>query len=343
MKKTTSILVRAVVPAVGVALATLAIGRAQSSAGSMAMRLHGQSAIAFDQIDRVLLHGVAPPEVDSFASDAATIASLPPLKAEVRGPGKAVAQGVGNMLVSSALASVPFAGPFVARAASRGLNAVQQAEQQHEIEKNNAAVAHFISAGTISHFAFYHGWLRSEQRNEITIVKPDEGLTFILNPAMKTVQVIDAHHGSEIIEVDTNGALPPALIGEPVTERLPDTTIAGVQARGYRTRAILELKIATGWCAPGRHAVTQVEYVTDISDPQPAVTLAMPQSLADGCVPASTFSYREPGHLVLYRATSTDPGTAKGITLIFERGNLHALEESSASLFSVPSDFTKEQ
>jgi hypothetical protein len=61
------------------------------------------------------------------------------------------------MLVSSALSFIPIAGPFVAAAGSRALNTVQQAEQQRETEKHNAAVAHFISAGTISHFAFTVG------------------------------------------------------------------------------------------------------------------------------------------------------------------------------------------
>lgn len=334
---------RTVLPALCIALAIAAIGRAQSSGGLSGAQMREQPAITFDQIDRVLLHGGAPPAVDSFAADAVTIASLPPLHVTMPGAKTAVAQSMGNMLVGTALSLVPFAGPFLGGAASRGMNAAEQASLQHDIEKNNAAVARFISAGTLSRFAFYHGWLRSEQRNEITIVKPDQGLTLILHPANKTVQVIDSRHGSEIIEVDTTASMPPVLVGEPVTERLSDATVAGVPVHGYRMRAIVELKGGMGWCAGGQHTVTQVEYVADISDPQPPVAVTEAQSLADACAPTSTVSYREPSHLVLYRATSIDPGTPKGVTLMFERGNLRPLDESGVSLFSVPADFKKEQ
>jgi hypothetical protein len=300
--------------------------------------------VAFDQIDRVLLRGEAPPPVDSFTADAAVIASMPPLKAEAPTVGGAVARGVGTVLVSSALSFIPLAGPFVAGAASRGLNAVQQAEQQHQIEKNNAAVAHFMSAGTISHFAFYRGWIRSERKWELTIVKPDQDLTVVANLTKKTMRVIDERTSPETIVIDTTEGLPqPALVGEIVIERLPDATISGQRARGHRATATIDLKNAMSWCAPGHHRVVQVEYVTDMPDPQPVVTIEAARALADGCEPSTTASYREPGRLVLYRATSIDPDTPKGITLMFERGHLHTLDESSVSSFSIPSNFKKEQ
>jgi hypothetical protein len=301
-----------------------------------------QPALAFDQIDRLLLRGAAPPEINSFAVDAATITSLPPLKADIHGRGKAIAQGAGNMLISTAVSFIPVAGPFIAGAASRAVNGAEQAAKQREMEKHNAAVAHFISAGALSRFAFYHGWLRSERGRELTIVKPDEGLTFILDLANKTVQTIDMRTSPETIEVETATTLPPALVGEPVTVRLPDANVAGLHSRGYRTTATLELKQALSWCAPGRHTVTQVEYVTDLPDPQPREDAPASQTLSDGCRPTSTASYREPGRLVLYRATTIDPDTPKGVTLLFERANVRTLDENSLSLFSVPNDFTKE-
>jgi hypothetical protein len=85
-----------------------------------------------------------------------------------------------------------------------------------------------------------------------------------------------------------------------------------------------------------------VEYVTDLPDPQSEVPIEAARALADGCEPSTTASYREHG-LVLYRATSIDPNTPRGIALMFERGNLHKLDESSVSLFSAPGDFKKEQ
>jgi hypothetical protein len=299
--------------------------------------------IAFDQIDRVLLHGEAPPPVDSFTTDADVIASLPPLKMNTQSVGRAVAKSAGTMLVSSALSFVPIAGPLIAGASSRALNAVQQAEQQHETEKHNAAVAHFISAGTISHFAFYRGWIRSERQWELTIVEPDQGLTIVANLTNKTMRITDERTSPETIVIDTAEGLPqPALIGAMVTERLPDATIGGRRSRGYRTTATIDLKNAMNWCAPGRHRVVQVEYVTDLPDPQSDVANGVARALTDGCEPSTTASYREHGHLVLYRATSIDPNTPEGVTLMFERGNLNTLDESSVSLFSVPADFKKE-
>lgn len=307
--------------------------------------LYGQerARIAFDQIDRVLLHGELPPAVDSFTTDAAVIASLPPLETKTESRGGAVAKSAGTMLVSSALSFVPIAGPFIAAAGSRALNTVQQAEQQHETEKQNAAVAHFISAGTISHFAFYRGWIRSERRWELTIVKPDQGLTIVANLSNKTMRVIDERTSPETIVIDTTeGVQPPVLIGEIVTERLPDATVSGQHARGYRTAATINLKSAMSWCAPGNHRVIQVEYVTDLPDPQSEVLVEAARALADGCEPSTTASYREHGRLVLYRATSIDPDSPRGVTLMFERGNLHTLDGNSVSLFSAPADFKKE-
>src|SRR5260370_35091598 len=96
-------------------------------------------------------------------------------------------------------------------------------------------------------------------------------------------------------------------------------------------------------CAAGTPGVIQVEYVADLPDPQSGVATEGARGLTDGCEPSTTASYREPGRLVLYRATSIDPDTSKGVTLMFERGNLNTLDEGSVSLFSAPPDFNKRQ
>jgi hypothetical protein len=353
-------LTRSVVP-LAILLGSASMVCAQASAGpkvqqaatqarsrSDASQDHGaavpqQPSIAFDQIDRILLRGEAPPPVDSFAADAAVIASLPPLKANTTSKGKAVAKTAGSMLVSMAVNAIPFAGPLILGAASRAANAAQQAAERRESEKQQAALMRFISAGTLSRFAFYHSWLRSEHGREVTIVKPDENFLAVVDLANKTVHTIDTRTSPETIEIDTTEGLLPALVGEAVTERLPDATVSGLRARGYRTTATIELQQAMNWCAPGRHTVTQVEYVADLPDPQVIQSVPSARALADGCEPASTESYREPGRLVLYRATNIDPATPRGITMMFERGNVHPLDKSSVSLFSVPADFTKEQ
>ena len=318
-----------------------ASGQDLARAGAAANGAQAQVGIAFDQIDRVLLRGQVPPPVDSFAADAARIASLPPLKAAKHG-GRAAVQTVGNMLLGAAMNFVPLGG-IIGGIASRAANAAEEAAERHYWEEHNAALMRFISAGTITHFALYHGWSRSEQKHEVTILKPEEGLSFILDTEKRTAQVIDLRTAPETIEVDTAATLPPALVGEPETTPLPEMTIGGLPARGYRTNATIELHNAIGWCAAGRHIVTQVEYIVDMPDPQPPATEVAARGLGDGCQPASTVSYREPGRFVLYRATSTDPDTPKAITMMFERGNIRPLNQKDASLFSVPPAFTKEQ
>jgi hypothetical protein len=41
-------------------------------------------------------------------------------------------------------------------------------------------------------------------------------------------------------------------------------------------------------------------------------------------------------------ATTTDPDTPQGVTMMFECGNVRALNHGDASLFSIPATFTKE-
>ena len=301
-----------------------------------------QPAMAFDQIDRILLEGATPPPVNSFAADAATIGALPPLTAgAARSTG--AAQGIGLTLATMAIGFIPFVGGFIAGAASRAANAAEEAAQARSQAEHYAAMMHYISAGSLSHFAFYHGWLRAEHAGrDVTIVKPDEGLTIILDLQKKTAQKIDAR-ATETISVNTQEAVAPELVGEPVIEPLPGATIAGLLAHGYRTTGTLELSHGTGWCTPGRHRVTQVEYVAGTPDPQPPASPPPAHGLADVCQPSSTASYREPGRLVVYRATTFEPGTSTSVSLMFERANIGPFVEQSAALFAIPSDFTQEQ
>ena len=198
-----------------------------------------------------------------------------------------------------------------------------------------------MSAGTLSRFAFYGEWLRVEHAGrDATIVKPDQHQSIALNLSKRSARIEDTSKIGETYVVDDEDRTPPESVGEPVSERLPDATIAGLPGRGYRTTATVELKRGLGWCASGRHTVMQDEYVTDLPDPQPAN--ATPGNLLEsGCAPSGTRSYREPVRLVLYRATTVDAG-AKSITLMFERGNVRALDASSIALFTVPPNFTQE-
>ncbi len=299
-------------------------------------------SIAFDQIDRVLLNGETPPPIDTFANDAAAIASLPPLSAKpLSSP---VGQTASTMLVSSVLGFIPFVGGFLGAAAAHAANAAQQAQRDREVAEDHAAVQRFISAGRLSQFAFYNGWMRVEHPGkDVTIVKPAEGFTTTLDLARKTAYTVNMKESAENDVVEDNEAVPPVLHGDAQTVPLPPAIIAGAHARGYRTTGAIDLQQSLGWCSVGAHKVTQIEYVVDVADPQPPYTADAARNLADGCNPASTASYREPGKLVLYRATTIDGDSPNGTTLMFERGNIRTLTAANASLFSTPADFTQEQ
>ncbi|MBV9103955.1 MAG: hypothetical protein JO060_10205 [Candidatus Eremiobacteraeota bacterium] len=305
-------------------------------------------AIAFDQIDRILIQGATPPPVGSFAADADTIASLPPLDANVKkieGAQKAAMSAAsGSLLVSGVLGMIPFVGGFLGAAAAHAANAAAQANLQQQIQANNAAVMHFVNAGKLSRFAFYHGWSRAERAGkDVTIVSPDGRFTTVLDVATKTARTSDATAADQTYVVSTEGnAAAPALDGPASIQSLPEAKIDGMRARGYRTTGTLVLPHAVVWCAAGRHPVTQTEYVVDQRDVQPAADISPAQQLSDGCSPNSTASYREPGRLVVYRATSVDPGTPLAVSIMFERDNIRHLDATSMPLLSIPSDYTKE-
>ncbi|MBV9647002.1 MAG: hypothetical protein JO043_06045 [Candidatus Eremiobacteraeota bacterium] len=305
------------------------------------------ASIAFDQIDRILIGGATPPPVGAFRADAATIASLPPLDAGVRNiedaQKAASATASGSMLVSGVLGMIPFVGGFLGGAAAHAANSAAQANLQREIINNNAAVMHFITAGKLSRFAFYHGGARAEHvGRDVTIVSPDGRFTTVLDVAKKTAHTSDASVEETYVVSSEGDEAAPALDGPASIQSLPDANIEGMRARGYRTTATLVLPHAAAWCAAGRHPITQIEYVVDRPDPQPAARISPLQQLSDGCTPNSTASYREPGRLVVYRATSVDPGTPLAVSIMFERANIRTLDATNLSLFTIPPGYMKE-
>lgn len=148
--------------------------------------------------------------------------------------------------------------------------------------------------------------------------------------------------GGDTYVLSTGDALSPELDGPTQVDALPQALVGIMSVRGYRTSATIVLSGALGWCMRGRHSVVQTEYISDLTDPQPPAAVSTARALADGCAPASTASYREPGHLVMYRATTVDAETPSAVTLMFERGNVRSLSSTDMSLFSIPADFTKE-
>jgi hypothetical protein len=298
--------------------------------------------LAFAQIDRLLFQGATPSPAGSFAEDAERIASLVPLRPKVTSEGEVKAQVAGTMLVSGLLGLIPVAGSFLAAGAAQASNAAFQAKQQQQQQQNNAALQAFIRAGTLSRFAFYGSWTRDESAgHEIRIEKPDQHLTILLNPQTKTARTIGAQNDDTYV-IETDSAVPPLLQSAPTTERLADLTLDGRALHGYRTTGTFSLAQSLGFCKHGTHAAVQVEYVAAIDDPQPQATAGPDAGLADGCAPVTTASYREPGKLVVYRATTIDAGAPEATGCMFERSDIRPIDERDAALFSIPPGYTQE-
>jgi hypothetical protein len=179
-----------------------------------------------------------------------------------------------------------------------------------------------------------------------TISKPEQGLEVVLNLAARTYreQRTKPQDNVETYMVSAADEVQFHYNSAPTTRELGSSTIVGVPARGYQTEAAFTASRPIGRCTAGTHVLKELEYVAvDLTDPDPAETAPAPRSPArEACLPSSAASHREPGRLVLFRATALSGNGPKGdMTYVLERGNLRSLTEADASQFSVPDTFTR--
>jgi len=296
-------------------------------------------AIGYDQVLRWMV-GATPPPPDSFAADAARIAALPPTSSVnmPTAPGASTALGV--------LSMVPLVGGFAAAANQAGQLAYAAAAGAAS-KKMAALNRETATAGTMLHVWFYGGWTRVDNGASGLILKPDEGLRIALDLAKKTYRQAraDPHPVASgetyVVSADDVAA---TVLSSPATESLGSATIAGWPTRGYRTTATFTLPQTSGFCASGRHELTEVEYVADLPDPEAKLAPALTASeiIGEACHPKTPGSHREPGKLALFRSTAVTRGIAGDFVSVVERGNVRALNAADAAIFSVPPSFIEE-
>jgi hypothetical protein len=292
--------------------------------------------LSFDVIGRVHIKPPAPPP-DSFGVDAARIASLPPLP--------------NSRAVYSAFEAIHALGmnPLTAFAVAPATVAAETALKANQAQLSEVSQEH-LNAGLMMHEWFHRDWTRTEvpALQSASITRPDLGVAYLLDLSKHTYRekrIASASSSSE--DTYTVSAADDVMITfekPPVHNPLGVMRLSGFAARGYRTEATFSLSSLLGWCSAGKHVLNEVEYVTDLPDPQVFSGPALEGSklVREACIPTSAGSHREPGRLVVFRSTAFTGGAAgQDFVSVLERGNLRADERIDASLFAVPTNFTK--
>ncbi|MBV9270227.1 MAG: hypothetical protein JO165_03980, partial [Candidatus Eremiobacteraeota bacterium] len=250
----------------------------------------GTEGLAYDQIGRVLINATPPPP-DSFAEDAARIAALPPLPSGPRGPGMAGSSALGL------LSAIPGVGIFAAMAQQAAAMAYVKSTQAYTQKITEAAKA-YANAGGLQQAWFYKSWSRIDNQasHAGVISMPDKGEQIFLNFTNKTyrMQTMQMQHDNveTYVASDDDNVVQPGdftLQSGAKIERTPAMTISGESARGYRTTVTFTTTNTMGWCAPGVHELSEVEYVADIHDPQTqsGAPLGILQIAHEACEPTT--------------------------------------------------------
>jgi hypothetical protein len=292
--------------------------------------------LVYDEIGRVHIRPPAP-SPDSFATDAARIASLPalPNSKSVYAAFEAV----------HALGMNPITAFAVAPAAVAA-NAALKANQAQVIEFSKE----LLNAGTLTHVRLHRDWTRIEMPalRSAAITRPDLGVAYFLDLEKHTYHeiraAIPAGQNEETYSVSASDDVMITFDKAPVHTPLGVMTLGDLAARGYRTDATFTLSGLIGWCPSGRHIVVEVEYVTDLADPQTSAGPSLEGSkwAREVCMPTNAASHREPGRLVLFRSTAfTGEIASADFVNVLERGNLRTADRNDVSLFRVPANFIK--
>ena len=317
-----------------VALIALIGGQGLSAAAEPAR--DSADFLAYDEIGRVHIKPPAP-SPDSFAADAARITSLPAIP--------------NSRLVFDAFEAIHALGmnpltAFAVAPATVAANAALKANQAQVIEFSQA----LLNAGVMTHVRIHRDWTRIEMPalHSAAITRPDLGMTYFLDLEKHTFHETRAAPPSaqneETYQVSASVDVIITFDKAPAHSSLGVMTLGGLAARGYRTEASFALSGLIGWCSSGRHNLVEVEYVTDLADPQTPAGPSFEGSkwAREVCMPTSAASHREPGRLVLFRSTAfTGEPASADFANVLERGNLRTADRTDVSLFRVPDNFTK--
>lgn len=329
--------------------------------------------LAYDEIVRVVVNATPPPP-GNFAADVAAIQTAPAAPSAPprrRGLGN-IANIAGAVLSGGGANAV--AGAVASEAISASIEGALEASMAAQFSGLAASARSFLQPHLLR-YAYWNGWERVDDvaAQTATIRKCDLGQVVTLNLAQKTytVSVPGSEPEASAPPAPRRGRAPdPQAPGTAVAD-LTETTrslgplrIENQPTTGYDATTSFTMSQATGSCRDGGASIRTVEYLSPLN--RPAVTSCpirrplVPQTASEavtmptgGCRP--TFTVRRSGptppgsKLSLYSLVTfaqagsgaATPPPGGGFGFLTERGSLRTLGATDASLFEVPTGFTK--
>jgi hypothetical protein len=250
------------------------------------------------------------------------------------------------------------------------------AKMQDMADQANATMA-MMKNGTPSTHYFLNDWERTDDPGKLTatIMRPDRHQIIHLDLAAKTYRI------EAIGAIPDMTDSPPPYQGppgqgpspQPGTGKMDITstatvlgpkTIDDVHTVGYNEDLKIVWTQSTGSCQDGNFETSLTEYVSDITPPLSKSNPGLKYSLAGhspltagarpGCSPTTTTHHSGgaaiPGDrlyiwtlMTMKGGTATQQGPAgASFSMLTERGNVRDIGPDDASLFEIPSDFTKQ-
>ncbi len=239
-----------------------------------------------------------------------------------------------------------------------------------------------VSAGRVTRYAFYNGWIRRDDVNAqtATIEKCDRHQYITLDLAKRTYSIstqtppcpTPAQYPGAPPTQGGEGAGTVDITMKATTNGLGPMTIEGLDTTGVDRAIELKMSNATGSCRSAMNGMDVImnarQYVSQVAVPRRFCPLPQSTSLTDmftrygmgnGCKP--TFHSEQGGDaaaplmglesggktLVLYSSSTLGvpnaPKQAGGFGMLVERGNVKWLTGAQAQgLFEIPAGFTQE-
>jgi hypothetical protein len=259
-----------------------------------------------------------------------------------------------------ALSFIPYVGPFASMAARQA----QQAHLKHERQEAFDAMA----GGTLTHYAYYNGWSRTESGQYAFIRRPDLGKLYTLDLKNKAYIVSDLPQDAAAVATPSPGSTVDSTLAWTAGGTLDLQNQATTKYDATDVMSVTQS--SDGDCQQETINVGVSEYVTAMPEPVPLTSSALEKlALPTGCVPTITHHDNgvPPGdRLYVYRVIHIEGGSAielempalplfahsgkqapppltNGVWVLSERANIVAIGAGDAALFSPPADFTQMQ
>jgi len=223
-----------------------------------------------------------------------------------------------------------------------------------------------VKAGALSRYAYYKGWIRTDDPLAQTAVieKCAEHQYINLNLANKTytIATVQPPCPSSMPSMGGNmmgGGQPPEQPGSVdmtmtgTSKSLGPLAIDGIATVGSDNNVSMTMANATGSCQNGSFSMSMTKYVSQIRVPRAFCPLPRTMSAGGmaqrnaGCMPRMHFSgtgnpMNDNDRLVMYSLMNVNAERG-GTAMVVERGNVKWFSGAQAdALFSIPPDFTKQ-